>query len=589
MPSPTRQTSFFLTLVLFSLNLGGCRRPEPIGSPGKVSTPTENLFQDVASSSGLKFKHIKGEEGHFYFTEQTPAGCAFFDFDGDGDQDVFLVQSGPSAPAATVRNRPYCSLFRNMGDGSFKEATQGSGLDKDLGYGQGVAVGDFDNDGFDDLFITAFQGNHLFRNLQGSGKFEDVTHTMGVDKIHDTGFATSAAWGDYDGDGRLDLYVCYYAHWNHKLDQKCRDPKTGQLDYCPPKLYQPISHQLYHNEGTRLVDVSVKAGISKSKGRGLAVAFLDYDGDGKQDIFVANDGSASMLWKNNGNGTFSDVAGKTGSAFDGEGNNIAGMSVSIADYDRSGRPSLYISNFSGSPNILFKNKGKYFTDATQIANLAFSHLKFLSFGSEFFDYDADGWPDIISNNGHVHHRANKREANVGLEQAKQLLHNERNGQFREVTDPALLGDLLNPIIGRGLATGDFDNDGRLDVLAMGQNASVQLLRNRNFNGNHWVSFHTVGTKSNRNGVGTRLEIEQDSGKQVSWVQGGSSYLSSSDRRVYFGLGKSTAIKRLTILWPSGKKEQIKNLSADTFYTLTEGKGVSVKRLAKVSRLDAGSN
>ncbi len=563
-------------LLLSVVALAGCPKnslPPQTQSSSASSEPA--LFKDVAVQSGLNFKHVLGASGHFHFIEQTPAGCAFLDFDGDGFQDVFLVQSGSSSPANTVKNRPLCALYHNNKDGTFKDVTRGSGLDKDLGYAQGVAVGDFDNDGFDDLFVTAYGGNHLFHNNKGSGKFEDVTVSMGLDRLHDTGYATSAAWGDYDGDGRLDLAVCYYGHWNYALDKPCRDDKTGKLDYCAPKTYEPVVHQLYHNEGNRFVDVTEKAGISKTKGRGLAVAWLDFNDDGKQDLFVANDGSAAMLWQNNGNGTFSDVAGKVGCAFDNQGHNIAGMSVSVADYDHSGRPSIYVSNYSHSPNILFKNEGGTFSDATQTANLAFSHLRFLSFGSEFIDFDADGWPDIISNNGHVQTLPTQREANVPLAQAKQLLQNKGDGTFREITDTARLGDLTHPIIGRGLAVGDFDNDGRVDVLAMGQNAPVQLFRNQTQNnGNHWVGFQTVGTKSNRDGIGAKLEIHAAGMRQTSYVRGGSSYLSSSDRRVYFGLGKASIIESVAIRWPSGTRETLHNLRADRYYLVKEGHGIT---------------
>lgn len=568
--------SILNTILSCSILLNGCSSLKPHEDLSSSSTSSHAaFFEDTAEHSNLNFKHILGNQGHFYFIETTPSGCAFIDFDNDGKQDVFLVQSGSSAPVNSVNKRPHCALFHNIGNGIFQEVTHGSGIDTNLGYGQGVTVADYDNDGFDDLFITSYAGNHLLRNLKGAGKFVDVTQVMGLGKLHDTGFSTGAAWGDYDNDGYLDLYVCYYAHWNYSIDKECRDNKNGLLDYCSPALYQPISHRLYHNEKTRFVDVSAQSGITKAVGRGLAATFFDFNGDGKPDIFVANDQSPSMLWKNNGNGTFSNVANEAGCAFDGQGSLLAGMGVSTADYNRTGRPSLYVSNFSSHPNILFKNSGTYFSDATQEANLGFSHLKFLSFGCEFLDYDADGWPDIITNNGHVQMNQNKREAGVPLMQRKQLLHNDGNGRFREITDVALLGDLTNPIIGRGLATSDFDNDGRIDVLAMGQNAPVQLLHNKTGNnGNHFVSFLLRGTKSNRDAIGARVELQSGGVKQTAWVQGGSSFLSSSDRRIFFGLGKNSKIEKISITWPSGKQEIKEHLLADTFYTVTEGKLIS---------------
>jgi hypothetical protein len=540
------------------------------------------LFEDDASRAGLSFRHVLGNTGRFYFVEFTAPGCAFLDYDGDGLQDIFLVQSGSSQPAVQVKNRPFCALYHNKGNGLFEDVTVGSGLDRNLGYAQGVAVGDYDNDGRDDLFLTAYGGNHLLRN-KGAGKFEDVTRAVGLSGVYGTGFATSAAWGDYDNDGRLDLYVCYYANWSHATDKKCTDITTGLLDYCHPQLYDPVAHRLYHNTPRGFVDVSEKSGISKSKGRGLAVAWTDYDGDGRPDIFVANDVTPNMLWHNNGDGTFSNRASEAGVAYDGQGQGIAAMGIAIGDYDHSGRQSLYISNFSARPNILFRNVGNSFEDATDQARLAFLHLKFLSFGCEFLDYDADGWPDLIANNGHVQMQKNKREPGVPQKQRKQLLHNEKGVFFREITGEAEMGALATPTLGRGLAVSDYDNDGRLDILAMEQNGPAQLLRNRSKTGHHWVSFHTIGTKSNRDGAHAKFDLRCGSLRQTAEVRSGSSYLSSSDRRVYFGLSDATKIDQVVIRWPSGTRDVLKNLSPDTFYTITEGKGITAQQAPQIKQ------
>ena len=574
-----------LALWLGLIWLVGCSTEQShTAGPSETSSAAVSgnaLFKDVAAGSGLTFKHDLGDSGHFYFDEFTASGCAFFDYDNDGYLDVFLVQSGSSESPATVRGRPFCALYHNNGNGTFTDVTAKSGFDKNLGYGQGVAVGDYDNDGFDDLFITAYNDNHLFHNKHGSGQFDDVTQSVGLGARHGEGYATSAAWGDYDGDGRLDLYVCYYARWNHALNKECRDP-SGQLDYCQPQLYDPVTHRLFHNVKGRFVDVSDKSGISTAKGRGLAVAWTDFNEDGKMDIMVASDIAPNLLWRNNGHGTFTNVAAQAGSAYDGQGRTMSGMGIALADYNRSGRQSLYLSNFAGLPNILFKNVGGgVFEDTTDTANLGRSHLKFLSFGCEFLDYDADGWPDIISNNGHVQARQSKREAGVGWQQRKQLLHNEGNGRFKEIADAAQLGDLNTQVIGRGLATGDFDNDGRVDVLAMGQNAPVQLFHNQTGgNGNHFVSLLLRGTQSNRDAIGARVELEAGDVKQTDWVRGGSSYLSSSDRRLFFGLGKTDAVTRLSITWPSGKKETVSGVKPDCFVTLVEGQGIAKQTPAK---------
>lgn len=532
------------------------------------------LFEEVAHQSGIAFKHHLGASGRHYFIESTPPGCAFFDYNNDGYLDIFLVQSG-SPVSAKDAPRPSCALYQNQKNGTFVSVTAKSGLAKNLGYAQGVAIGDYDNDGYDDLFVTSYGGNHLFRNVNGTGKFADVTQISGLTHRHGTGYATSAAWGDYDNDGRPDLYVCYYAQWTPATDKACR--VNGELDYCSPLVYQPETHRLYHNESGKFRDVSDRAGISKSQGRGLAVAFFDGNGDGRQDIFVANDLTPNMLWRNNGNGTFSDIAVETGCAYGEDGISMAGMGVAVADYNRSGRESLFVTNFSGRPNIMFKNHGKYFQEVSAEANLVTSHLNLLSFGCEFIDYDADGWPDLIINNGHVETLASRREPGVDYEQPKQLLHNEGNGTFRDIKDANLLGNLSLPRVGRGLAVGDYDNDGRVDILAVNQNAAPQLFKNRVRNAHHWVSFKTIGTKSNIGGLHTRFVVKAGKTTQTATVRAGSSFLSSSDRRVYFGLQSLQSIQEVTVFWPSGTRETLKNLPADTFYTLTEGKGITARR------------
>src|SRR5579871_6277450 len=488
----------YLPMVWFALVLSGCHFGNPAPSP-------RALFVDVAAQAGVKFTHTNGATGQFYYIENTPAGCAFLDYDNDGWLDILLVQSGSSEPPATVKDRPHCALYHNNRNGTFTDVTAGSGLDADLGYGQGVAIGDYDNDGYDDIFITGYGGNHLLHNEHGSGKFTDVTVKMGLDKVHGAGFATSAAFGDYDNDGKLDLYVCYYSPWTWNNDVPCRY-SGQQLDYCSPEVYSPVTHRLYHNEGNRFVDVTEKAGITRAKGRGLAVAFYDVDGDGRQDIFVANDLGPQLLWYNHGNGTFTEVAGWAGChGFDGT--YMAGMGIAIADYDHSGRESLFVTNFSAKPNMLFRNiGGGQFQSVGVEAGLGTPHLKFLSFGCEFFDYDADGWPDLITANGHVQTLIESQRGGITYKERKQLYHNEGNGTFREIADADLLGDLNTPTVGRGLAVGDFDNDGRLDVLVNNQNGPAQLFRNREHGGNHWVSFKTIGTRSNRDGLHTRFAL-----------------------------------------------------------------------------------
>ena len=537
------------------------------GSPAAKSA----LFQDVTTQVGITFVQQNGAKAdNPQFIETTPAGCAFLDYDNDGWLDIVLIQSGSVLPGAAMP-RPHCALYHNNGNGTFTDATSGSGLDKDLGYGHGVAVGDFDNDGYADLFITAYGANHLFHNEKGTGKFTDVTVKMGLDKLHSTGYATSAAFGDYDNDGKLDLYVCYYCPWTPKNNIQCNDSQK-RVEYCAPEVYPMDTHVLYHNEGTRFVDVSERAGINRVKGRGLAVTFLDYDEDGKQDIFVANDLSGNMLWHNDGNGKFTEKGAEVGCRYTGGGTQMAGMGVAVGDYDRSGHESLLVSNFADMPNMIFKSDGKgIMEDRSVFSHVGPLHLPFLTFGCEFIDYDADGWIDVLTANGHVQMNGKGLES---MKQPKQLLHNEGDGTFRDITDVSSLGELHRSTTARGLAVGDFDNDGRLDALYSNQNDPPQLFRNLDISRRHWVSFKTVGTKSNRDGLHTRFVLTVGGKKRIATVRSGSSYLSVSDRRIYFGLGDAEKIEKVEVIWPSGTKDQLQTVKVDGSYIVTEGKGIT---------------
>lgn len=570
---PPRLCILLAFLFVFLGLLTGCRsKPARLPAPSdKVPAASVALFQEVTTQAGLRFVHVNGAQpSRPLFPETTPAGCAFFDFDNDGWLDILLIQSGSVAPTGSYA-RPHCALYHNNGDGTFTDVTAGSGLDKDLGYGHGVAVGDYDNDGYEDLFITAVGGNHLFHNEKGTGKFTEVTKKMGLDKLHSTGYATSAAFGDYDNDGKLDLYVCYYCPWTLQTDKSCHDSQQ-RVDYCSPEVYPMDTHILYHNEGSRFVDVSAKAGITKVQGRGLAVTFLDYDEDGRQDIFVANDLSGNMLWHNEGSGKFIEKGAEAGCRYGNGGSLMAGMGIAVSDYDGSGHESLFVSNFQDMPNMLFKNTGQgYMEDRTVASRVGPLHLPYLTFGCEFIDYDADGWPDILTANGHVQMQGKGLE---GLKQVKQLLHNERDGTFRDITDVGELGDLRHPTIARGLAVGDFDNDGRLDALFNNQNDPAQLFRNEDRSRNHWVSFKTIGVKSNRDGLHTRFVLTAGGKQRIGTVRAGSSYLSVSDRRVYFGLGDATKIEKVEIRWPSGTRETLTNIDPDQSYVVTEGKGIT---------------
>ncbi len=586
-----RRLILAILLLLCLLNALGCDS-EGRRAAGINRTVQRALFKDVSAPAGIRFTHSNGESGKFYFLELTPAGCAFFDFDNDGWLDILLIQSGPSDPIPQL-GRLRCGLYRNKRDGSFEDVTADSGLDRDLGYAHGMAVGDYDNDGSEDLFITSYGRNFLFRNtgvqaFRPSGAqsnpiretrdprplFEDVTERMSLDKPHSSGYATSAAFGDYDNDGRLDLYVCYYCPWTWSKDRPCYDSE-GRREYCTPQIYEPDSHRLFRNEGSRFVDVSDRSGIGREKGRGLAVSFVDYDADGRQDIYVANDLNPAMLWRNKGDGTFRNVAIEAGCAYDSQGRSMAGMGIGIADYDHSGRGSLFVTNFSGRPNMLFRNLGGgLFDDASTESGVGPAHLKFLSFGTEFLDYDADAWADLIVANGHVQKLVDLRLEGVSYRERKQLFHNSGRGKFKEITAPAKLGALALETVSRGLATGDFDNDGRVDVLVSNQNSPAQLFRNLDSSRNHWVSFRPIGTKSNRSGAHASFIIHAGGVRQTATARAGSSYLSHSDRRVYFGLGNASKIDRVDIRWPSGARDELKHVVIDRIHTVTEGRGIT---------------
>ncbi len=568
---PYKSTSFLEILKIIIVLSGilivfnGCKNhPSNLQHRQNAPNNIENqVFEECAEKRGIHFTLSNGQRGKNRFVEFSSGGCALFDYDNDGWLDILLIQAGSSEPYTTVKNRLHCALYHNNGDGTFKEVTNGSGLDIDLGYAEGVAIGDYDNDGYDDIFITSFQKNYLFHSEHGSGKFTDVTHVMGLDKPHSTGYATSAAFGDYDNDGKLDLYICYYADWTWGKD-------GGQYT----NLHNPDTHMLYHNDGSYFTDVSERAGISKVKGRGLAVGFLDYDGDGRQDIFVANDRTPNMLWHNNGDGTFTDSAQKAGCAFSRGGQLMGAMCAAIADYNHSGFESIYVTNTSGSPNTLFKNMGNgLFEDATSSMSSFSEFKRHFSFGGEFLDYDADGWDDLVLANGLVGDEILVRNAGGTPAQTKQLFHNQQDGQFQEIKGSAL-GPLNIPGISRGLAVGDFDNDGRLDVLVNNQNSPAQLFRNIDPSNNHWISFKTVGTKSNRDGLHTKFTISYGAAKQSATVRSGSSYMSVSDRRVYFGLGKSDKIDQVEIKWPSGTVDILRSIKPDTSYIVKEGSGIT---------------
>ncbi len=544
------------------------------------------LFQNIAASVGINFKHDAGLTGKFPFIETTAGGCAFLDYDQDGKMDVLLIQSGTVPGEKAAEQRLHCVLYHNqsVSDGKggglkFVETSEQTGIAAmDLGYAQGVAVADYDNDGFPDLYITGYGGNHLLHNT-GKGKFEDVTASAGVgDTDKGMRWATSAAWGDYDNDGKLDLYVCHYCLWTPQTDATCTN-RAGQRSYCQPLQYKPDVNRLYHNLGNgKFEDVTAKTKLDTARGRSLGVVWIDYNDDGKPDIYVANDLNANLLWENQGNGTFKEVGVEMGAALGNEGQPLSGMGIAAADYNGDGREDLYVTNFSGHTNSLYQNSATgFFTLTTQTAGLAAPTIHWLAWGVAFFDYDRDGLPDILLGNGHVNPDIDQMSLGVTYAEPKGLFHNRGDGTFEDTS--AQMGDGTTPHVTRGLAIGDFDNDGLPDALVNNHNESAELLHNVGKPSGHFVTIKLVGTKSNRDGIGAKVTVTANGKTQTAYCRTNSSYLSSSDPRLLFGLGSAANIDSISVRWSSGTLQKVttldgKSLPLDSFLTITEGKGAT---------------
>jgi enediyne biosynthesis protein E4 len=526
-------------------------------------------FTDITAQAGIHFKHNSGAFGQKFLPETMGSGVCVLDYDNDGWQDILLVNS-MDWPGNGSR-KSYSALYHNERNGTFKDVTKEAGLDVEM-YGLGCAVGDYDNDGRDDIYITALDGNHLFHN-QGNGRFVDVTRRAGV---RDSGFSTGAVWFDYDNDGKLDLFVSHYVDWSIATDQTCQlDGKNKS--YCTPELYKGQTGTLYHNLGNgRFEDVTHKAGLYDPSSKSLGVALLDFDNDGWIDLFVANDTQPNKLYRNNHNGTFTESALSAGVAFSDAGKARAGMGADATDYDLSGRQGLLIGNFANESLALYHNDGGgLFSDQSVSSGIASPSARSLTFGTFFFDYDLDGLPDIFAANGHVADDISVIQPTIHYAQPLLLFRNRGNGKFEDMSQK--VGPALEQlIVARGAAYGDFDNDGDLDVIVSINNGFAKLLRNDNGNQNDMLRVKTVGTSSNRDGIGARVTVVLNNGARLSqMVKGGSSYLSQSELPLTFGLGRPgvNRIVSLQIAWPSGKKESFSNIKPDQTLTLEEGKGV----------------
>ena len=537
----------------------------------EISSPGFRLV-DVTSAAGIQFQHNSGAYGGKLLPETLGSGCAFLDYDRDGWQDILLV-NGMDWPAHK-RQTSTLRLYRNNRDGTFTDVTRKAGLDVEM-YGMGVAVGDYNNDGFPDLLMTCVGQNRLFKN-SGKGTFVDVTNSSGLG--HRQALSTSALWFDFDRDGWLDLFVCNYVKWSPEHDVFCSlDGK--HKSYCTPEAYRGETCWLFHNRGDgTFEDVTATSGIFDSSSKSLGVAMLDYDQDGWPDLLIANDTQPNKLYRNAHNGTFKDVAVEAGIAFSADGKARAGMGVDAADFDNSGTTGIAITNFDNEMIGLYRalGNGTYEDIATQ-SGVGLPSKTTLGFGCLFVDINLDGALDLIAANGHIDDTVRSIRGNVGYAQPPQLFINNFLEQgkrtFRDVSSEVGEG-FRQPKVGRGLACGDFDRDGDLDILMTTNNGPAYLYRNDQSSGNRSIRFRLVGKQSNRDAIGATVRIYHGGGMQSRLVKSGSSYLSQSELPVTFGLGKRDKIERVVIQWPNGRTEEYKNLAAGKAYECVESQGIT---------------
>ena len=548
--------------------------------PDAAQTAAKPLFREVAAETGLRFHHFSGSSGEYYIPEILGAGGAFLDYDVDGDLDVLLLQGSMLEAGRTPelsRFPPEAGqplghrLFRNDlvpgGTLRFTDVTEASGLSGPA-YGMGAAVGDYDDDGDPDLYLTGFAASVLYRN--DGGRFRDVTAASGAAT---EGWSTSASFVDYDRDGDLDLFVARYIDFTVAGNKKCFDA-VGARDYCLPAVYRSVPDRLYRNEGGgRFSDVTEAAGILRADGPGLGVVAADFDGDGWPDLYVANDGAANQLWINRGNGRFEDQGLVSGTAYNAEGLPEGSMGIAAADFDADGDEDLFVTNLPRETNTLYLNQGKgLFQDATDTWGLGLPSATRTGFGTAFFDYDNDGWLDLFMANGAVTIVETLRGIAYPFHEKNQLFRNPGRAPFQETSQEAGPA-LARSEVSRGAAFGDVDNDGDVDVLVTNNNGPVRLLLNDAGGGQHWLQVRLRGTTDNTDGLGSRIGVVR-SGVPTLWrrAHADGSYLSASDTRIHFGLGRGTDVAAVLVEWPSGRREAWLRPGADRLLTLRQGTG-----------------
>ena len=525
-------------------------------------------FSDVAKDAGITLMNMHGGAAKDYIVEANGNGAAFFDYNKDGKLDVLIV-NGSTLEHYKNGGDPLVALYRNDGD-RFTDVTASAGL-QTRGWGMGVCVADYDNDGYSDFYVTAYGPNALFHN-NGDGTFSDVTSAA---RVRDTHWSTGCAFGDYDRDGDVDLYVANYVAFSEKTvaargkSNLCR--YMGADVFCGPIGLIGEADVLYRNNGNgTFTDVTLAAGIKDPNYYGFAVVFNDFDNDGWPDIYVANDSQPNLLFRNKRNGTFEEVGLVSGTALSESGRAQSGMGVATGDYDGNGYLDIFVTNFAGDTNTLYKNLGNMlFVDSTVAAGLGEIALPYLGWGTSLSDLDNDGWLDIFVANGHVYPQVDSLNVGQRYLQRKELYRNLGDGKFQEIARD-VSADFLIGKSARGSAIGDYDNDGDLDILTVNLNDRPSLYRNDGGNGKHWIAFKLEGTRSNRDAIGARVEIEAGGRKQISEVRSGGNYLSQDDMRIHFGLGEARRVDRVRIRWPNGNIEELGNFEADRYVTIREG-------------------
>jgi hypothetical protein len=534
-------------------------------------------FIETSSALGISFRNIASHTSKKYLIETMAPGVALFDYDNDGRLDIFVVNGAPLSdptPKGTIprktESKYWNRLYHQKSDGTFEDVTEKAGL-QGVGYGMGVAVGDYDNDGYEDLYVTAYGGNKLYHN-NGDGTFTDVTDKAGVGG---SGWSTSAAWVDLDGDGLLDLVVLRYLTWDFD-DIWCGEHKEGFRAYCHPDYFKPVPPLVYHNDGNgHFTEVSEKIGLAKP-GKGLGVAIADYDRDGHIDLFVANDSMPEFLYHNKGDGMFEEVALESGVAVDVEGRTFAGMGVDFADYNNDGLPDLVVTDLASQMYALYRNNGdRTFTYESYPSGLGRMTMAHSGWGVRFLDYDNDGWKDLLIAQGHDLDTIELTVPNLRYREPMLLARNTGRG-FEDVSSEA--GSVFREAwVGRGMAIGDIDNDGRVDAVVTTNDGPLYVLHNATPTPNHWLILKLVGHRSNRDAIGAEVRVAIGKMTQVATVTTASSYLSSSDKRVHFGLGTETLASAIEIRWPSGIRQTLENVRADQILQVDEPSGSTGER------------